>query len=253
MRKYKAYKTTKYDWLGEIPSHWSVRKTRFIFEELNDKSETGLEELLSVSQYTGIRPKRESVDEEKDNLTNASSLEGYKIVREGNLVMNIMLAWNGSLGISKFNGIVSPAYCVFKLNNSIEFNPKYYHYLYKTEKYKAEFKRTSTGIIDSRLRLYPDKFYCIPSIVPPKEEQDAIVNFIDNKLKQLNLLMKRYEMLFGKIDRKRGLIKEYKDSLIETCVLGQIEIINKDLNDDLKETEELVIEGNSQFDKHEID
>lgn len=249
MEKYVTYKKTKYDWLGEIPANWSTRKTRFIFEELNNKSESGSEELLSVSQYNGVRPKRESIDEENDNLTNASSLEGYKIVNEGNLVMNIMLAWNGSLGISKFNGIVSPAYCVFKVKNSTEFNPMYYHYLFKTEKYKAEFKRTSTGIIDSRLRLYPDKFYCIPSIVPPKEEQDAIVDFIDNKLKQLNLLMKRYEVLFGKIDRKRGLIKEYKDSLIETCVLGRIQINREELTFELKETESLVKESILQFEE----
>jgi len=242
MEKYPQYKLTSHDWIENIPSHWSILKTRFIFEELNDKTSTGTEELLSVSQYTGIRPKRESVNEEKDNLTNASTLEGYKIVSKGNLVMNIMLAWNGSLGVSKFDGIVSPAYCVFKLKDKSKFNPKYFHYLYKTEKYKAEFKRVSTGIIDSRLRLYPDKFYCIPSIVPPIEEQDTIVNFIDNKLKQLRLLIKRYEVLFGKIDRKRGLIKEYKDSLIETCILGQVKIIDDILDKEISETELMIKE-----------
>jgi len=226
MDSYKKYKTTKYNWLGKIPNHWKVIRTRYIYNEINDRSVDGLETLLSVSQYTGIRPKKEGVENEKDNLTNAASLVGYKIVEQNDLVMNIMLAWNGSVGTSEFNGIVSPAYCVFRLLDETEYNPKFFHYLFKTEKYKAEFKRSSTGIIDSRLRLYPDKFFSIPSVVPPKDEQTIIVKFIENKLKQVDLLIKRYEVLFGNIDRKRGLIQEYKRSLIETVILGKINVLN---------------------------
>lgn len=240
MEKYTSYKKTKVDWIGEIPSHWSLIKTRFILDEINERSEDGSEELLSVSQYTGIRPKRESVDTDNDNLTNAASLEGYKIVKSNDLVMNIMLAWNGSVGLSEFDGIVSPAYCVFRFKEDSKFFPKYFHYLYKTEKYKAEFKRTSTGIIESRLRLYPDKFFTIHSIVPPIEEQKSIVSFIESKLEQIDLLIKRYEVLFGNIDRKRGLIQEYKKSLIETAVLGKIDVTKRDKQHDEMTTKELL-------------
>ncbi|MBA7526398.1 hypothetical protein ES705_18560 [subsurface metagenome] len=88
-----------------------------------------------------------------------------------------------------------------------QWNPRYFHYLFKTEKYKAEFKRSYTGIIESRLRLYPDKFFSIPAIVPTKRDQDNIVNFLDEKLTQMEALIDRYEKLFGSVD----IIKQFNN------------------------------------------
>src|SRR5690606_12500030 len=139
---------------------------------MDSRSETGSEELLSVSHYTGVTLKRESLENEDDHLTNAESLVGYKLVQQGDLVSNIMLAWNGSLGISKYDGITSPAYCVYRIKG--ENNPHYYGYLFSTAIMKAEFRKKSFGIIDSRLRLYSDKFFSIPVAVPPKVEQRKI-------------------------------------------------------------------------------
>ena len=78
-----------------------------------------------------------------------------------------MLAWNGSLGISKFDGITSPAYCVYK---SLIGGEKYFGYLFRTKNAQQEFKKQSTGIIDSRLRLYTDKFFNIKTVIPSLEE-----------------------------------------------------------------------------------
>src|SRR5690554_5459265 len=156
MKRYEAYKHSGVDWIGEIPEGWEVRRIKTLFKEINERSFDGSEDLLSVSQYTGVTKKSDKV-EEGDLLTNASTLEGYKIVRNGDLVSNIMLAWNGSLGFSQHDGITSPAYSIYRLKSKGE--KQFFHYLFRTEKYKAEFKRQSSGVIESRLRLYSDDFF----------------------------------------------------------------------------------------------
>lgn len=222
MKEYKNREITKYQWLGEKPTNWQLKKVKHILYEITEKTEVGNEELLSLSQYTGIELKKDKLKDEKDNLTNAKTLIGYKVVKENQLVNNIMLAWNGSIAVSDFDGIISPAYCIYEFRDGI--NPKYYEYLFKTEMYKAEFKRKSTGIIESRLRLYSDKFYNIPCFIPTLEEQDKIVEYIEFKKKQINLLKDYNSLIFGKTNPKTGLLKEYLDVLIANAVTGKIDV-----------------------------
>lgn len=184
-----AVDNKKIAWLGEFPSHWQVLRIKNLFQEMDCRSETGSEELLSVSHYTGVTLKRESLENEDDQLTNAESLVGYKLVQQGDLVINIMLAWNGSLGISPHNGITSPAYCVYRIKG--DNNPEYFGYLFTTALFKAEFRRHSTGIIDSRLRLYSDKLFSIFSTVPPKDEQNAIVQYIKAQEEKVNRFIEK--------------------------------------------------------------
>jgi len=134
--------------------------------EINERSEDGSEELLTVSQYTGVTARRERISEENGLLTNAASLVGYKRVNPGDLVMNIMLAWNGSLGVSPIAGIASPAYCVYRVTEKIE--PRFLHYLFRTPLFTGVFKAVSTGVVDSRLRLYPEVFFRLISILSAK-------------------------------------------------------------------------------------
>ena len=115
IERYSEYSDSGIDWLGSIPSHWQLKRNKYLFNEVNQRSSTGTENLLSVSQYTGVTLKSEKIAE-GDLLTTASTLEGYKVVKKGDLVSNIMLAWNGSLGFSPFDGITSPAYCIYRLN-----------------------------------------------------------------------------------------------------------------------------------------
>src|ERR1035441_859790 len=126
---------------------------RDVVDERKDFSSDGTEALLSVSEYYGVSPRTE-VMEDGDFVTRADSLEGYRKCRRGDLVMNYMLAWKSALGVTDDDGIVSPAYAVFKFKRT-EFVPRYFHYLLRTTVAAAEFRRYSTGIIDSRLRLYP--------------------------------------------------------------------------------------------------
>ena len=218
----KDFIEAKYKWLNKMPVNWQQLKVKHILFEVTEKTEVGDEELLSLSQYTGVEKKKDKLKDENDNLTNAKSLIGYKKVYKNQLVSNIMLAWNGSVAVSDYDGIISPAYCTYKFREG--FNPKYFEHLFKTETYKAEFKRKSTGIIESRLRLYSDKFYNIPIYVPSFEEQTKIVEYIELKKKQINILKEYNSLIFGKTNPKTGLLKEYIQTLIFNAVFGKIDL-----------------------------
>lgn len=205
---------TKTAWLGNFPSHWKMLRIKNLFQEMDSRSETGTEELLSVSHYTGITRKRESLDNEDDHISNAASLVGYKLVEKDDLVINIMLAWNGSLGISQYNGMTSPAYCVYRIMG--DNNPEYFGYLFTTKLFKAEFRRNSTGIIDSRLRLYSDKFFSIFAVVPPKDEQNQIVKYIKTQEEKINLFIQKKIQFIN-------LLKEQRQSIISDAVTKGID------------------------------
>lgn len=200
-------KTT--DWLGNFPAHWQMLRIKNLFSEIEDRSTSGNEELLSVSHYTGVTLKKESLENADDFISNAESLEGYKKVAVGDLVINIMLAWNGSLGISPFDGITSPAYCVYRAKENN--NPAYFGYLFASNLLKTEFRKKSTGIIDSRLRLYSDKFFSIFSVVPPVEEQNKIVSYIKTQSDKINhFIVKKQQFI--------ALLKEQRQSVITKAI-----------------------------------
>lgn len=199
-------------WIGQIPAHWEIMRMKRIFSESNEKTDSEGGCLLSLSQYTGITPK---IEGQKIGMFEAESTIGYNIVHPGQFVMNIMLAWNGSYALSEYEGIISPAYSVFNFNFDCE--KKYFHYLIRLHSYAGAFKTQSRGIIESRLRLYPNYFYQFPCIVPPIEEQRAIVEFIEQKNKAIDDMIAN---LRAEID----FLTEYKQRLIADAVTGQIKI-----------------------------
>ena len=203
------------EWIGEIPKHWKIRKNKHIFDERNDRSATGNEELLTVSHITGVSPRIEK----NVNMFLAETLEGYKHCSVGNLVINTMWAWMGALGISEFDGIVSPSYNVYQLKNG-EYLPKYYDYLYRTPNHVSEIIRWSKGVWHSRLRLYPDAFFSMSTITPPFIEQVHIVDFLNHKNQQI-------DELIAAEHRKIELLKEYRQSLISEAVTGRIDVQNE--------------------------
>ena len=201
------------EWIGEIPSHWIVLRNKYFTQSQKNKSQTGEEELLSVSEYHGVIP-RKNIREGEEHLTRSESLEGYLKVRKGELVSNIMLMWKRGLGVSEYEGIVSPSYSVFSFHNS---EPKYFHYLYRTDQYVSEFRRNSTGVIESRLRLYDDSFGSLFSHFPPLSEQQQIVEFLDEKTKEIDDMVHLEQ-------KKIDLLKEYRQSLISEVVTGKIKV-----------------------------
>ena len=197
-------------WIGEIPEHWEVKKMRSIFRLAHEKTEEERTDLLSLSQYTGIRYKSQC---DKTGMFEAESTVGYNIVHKGQFVMNIMLAWNGSYAVSDLEGIISPSYCIFDFKEDCD--KRYFNYLLRTEMYQGEFKANSKGLIDSRLRLYPDYFFPIGVIVPPIEEQKAISDYIDSKLQKIDQYM-------SDLQREIDYLKEFKQRLISDAVTGQL-------------------------------
>lgn len=198
---YEEYKSPSEDWMEKVPSGWDVKRARYCFEELNERSETGEEVLLSLSKYQGLVPRQDLTDEEH----RADSLEGYKVCREGDIVMNKMQAWNGMFGLADQKGIVSPDYTVFRPQPNIL--PEYYLYLLKTPMYVGQFRCRSRGIGTAYLRLHTQHFYDIPLYHPPFEIQQKIVSFLDHHTSQIDSLIERKEDLLDLLEeRRQGLI-----------------------------------------------
>ena len=198
---YPEYKDSGVEWLGNVPSHWEIWRAWALLVERNDFSLNGQEALLSVSEYYGVKPRTE-VKREDEFDSRAESLEGYRICRVGDFVMNYMLAWKGSHGVTNYEGIVSPAYAVFRFIGVQE--PSYFHNLLRTPTICAEFRRFSSGIIDSRLRLYPEDFlHQIKLPIPPLPEQQAIANFLDQETVKIDTLIAKQERLIALLTEKR--------------------------------------------------
>ncbi len=210
LKPYSTYKPAGVPWLQQVPEHWELLRTKNFLREVNVRSKTGKEDLLSVSQYTGITKRKDSLRGGSGLVTTAKTLVGYKLVEPGDLVMNIMLAWRGSQAVAPIAGITSPAYSVFRVTSD-QVVPQYLHYIYRTELYNGLFKTVSTGVMDSRLRLYPEVFFRLPTLLPPPNEQHLIVRY----LHALDAKVKRY------IRTKRTLIaalQEQKQAIIQRAV-----------------------------------
>lgn len=201
MRAYCSYKHTGVKAIGAIPLTWDVKRAKYLFREVNERSTDGSETLLSVSEYFGVKPRSEAISD-NENLSRAETLEGYKKCSKDDFVMNIMLAWKCGHGVTKYEGIVSPAYSVFRPDKS-KILPRYVHYLSRTPMYTKYFKTLSTGIIDSRLRLYPDKFGEIFYILPSIREQEAIANFLDREITRIDSLIAEKQTFINLLKEKR--------------------------------------------------
>ena len=204
---YPEYKNSRLSWLGRIPSHWPEKRAKYYFSEMDQRSQTGDEEMLSVSHITGVTPR----SQKNVTMFKAESNVGQKLCQPGDLVINTMWAWMSALGVSNHEGIVSPAYGVYRPLNSRDYDSYYLDHLLRTEKYRSEYICRSTGIRSSRLRLYPDKFLDMPVICPPLAEQFAISSF----LKANNYLLQKF------IQNKRRfieLLKEQKQNVINQAV-----------------------------------
>ncbi|CDR06974.1 restriction endonuclease subunit S [Streptomyces iranensis] len=153
-----------------------------------------------MSHLTGITPR----SEKNVTMTAAESLDGYRLVDAGDLVINTMWAWMGALGVSKQVGIVSPAYGVYRPRPNAAFYPGFYDYLYRSTPYVMEMTRLSRGIWSSRLRIYPDVFLSMAIPVPPLEEQRAIADYLDRETARIDTLIEEQQRLIEMLRERRG-------------------------------------------------
>lgn len=199
-------------WLGAIPQHWKVERTKNIFRLRTQKSGRAHgKELLSIYTHIGVRPRKDL--EQKGNK--ASTTDDYWIVRKGDLIVNKLLAWMGAVGASAFDGVTSPAYDILMPIRPL--CSDYYHHLFRTKLYLQQFKQRSRGIMDMRLRLYFDQLGQIPLPFPPVDEQAAIVAFYVDATSDLTASISRLE-------REIELLLEYRTRLVADVVTGKLDV-----------------------------
>lgn len=194
------------EWIGEVPEEWEVLKSRYFLNEISVKGYPD-EEVLSLYRDYGIIPKNSRSD--NHNVTSLDT-SGYKLVKPGNLVINKMKAWQGSMAISNLRGIVSPAYYTFEVDNE-RFNLRFLHYALRNPAYKQEYMRISAGLRVGQWDLNKNEFKNIKYSFPAnKEEQKAIADYLDEKSSQIDALIIEKENVISEYENyKKSIIYEY--------------------------------------------
>ncbi|MDR3890705.1 MAG: restriction endonuclease subunit S [Faecalibacterium sp.] len=191
----RKMKDSGIEWIGEIPEGWEVSQLKYATRW---KSEKGCPDapVLSLYRDFGVVPK----DSRNDNH-NVTSLDtsNYKVVDIRDLVINKMKAWQGSMAVSDYRGIVSPAYHVCSITSN-KVNKRYLHHLLRNPAYLPEYARLSTGMRIGQWDLGFDDFKNIPFLIPPLDEQAKIADYLDNGCASLDVIL----------DKTRSSIEEYK-------------------------------------------
>lgn len=194
------------EWIGEVPEEWEVLKSRYFLNEISVKGYPD-EEVLSLYRDYGIIPKNSRSD--NHNVTSLDT-SGYKLVKPGNLVINKMKAWQGSMAISNLRGIVSPAYYTFEVDDE-RFNLRFLHYALRNPAYKQEYMRISAGLRVGQWDLNKNEFKNLKYAFPAnKEEQKAIADYLDEKISQIDTLIIEKENVISEYENyKKSMIYEY--------------------------------------------
>ena len=201
------------EWMGEVPRHWEVRRAKYLFREIDERSQTGEEELLSVSHMTGVTPR----SEKNVYMFMAEDYTGSKLCSKDDLIFNIMWAWMGALGVSDRTGIVSPSYGVFRQIKPRTFNSWYLEHLLRSIEYVAQYNRISTGLHSSRLRLYAHMFLDMEIVIPSKEEQDKIEAVTRERTGDI-------DKAIDAVEREIVTLEELRSVLISQAVTGKIKV-----------------------------
>jgi len=202
LKPYDKYKDSEVEWIGNIPSHWKVIRNSILFREIIDTNHPELE-LLSIMCDKGIV--KQSSTGRKIRMSEEN--QTYKKICVGDIGYNLMNAFMGGIGASRYDGIISPAYAVCR--PKVKLNSWYYHYLFRTPLYKAEFNKNSYGIMYERNRLYFDRFKRIFTFVPPLDEQEQIVKYLDFQLVKINKFIKTKKKLISALkEQKQAVINE---------------------------------------------
>ncbi len=207
------YRPSGVDWLGEIPEHWDLKMLRQSATPHSERNRTDLP-LLSVVREKGIILREGQTQEDNHNFI-PDDLSNYKVVHKGDLAVNKMKAWQGSMGVSPYTGIVSPAYYVFRITTPI--NGRYLHYLMRNKAFVGFYKSISDGIRLGQWDLDIQKFKQTPILLPPPDEQDSIVEHIERMTSNIDRQIRI-------IERQIALICEYRTRLIADVVTGKLDV-----------------------------
>ena len=199
--KYDRYKDSCVEWLGEVPEHWEVDALRACAELSTERNRSDLP-VLSVYREYGVIPK-----DSRDDNHNATSLDtsNYKVVRAGDLAVNKMKAWQGSLGVSEHHGIVSPAYITCRVNQE-KVNGRYLHYLLRSKPLIGALDSLSYGVRVGQWDMRFEDFKQIRLTYPPKPEQDRIVAFLDRKTAEIDTLIAKKQRQIELLDEQKAIL-----------------------------------------------
>lgn len=204
------------EWIGEIPAHWEVTRIKNLFELRNERNdEADLSKVNLISLYTDLGVVQHS-DIVETTGNRAITAEGYKFVYKNDIVVNIILCWMGAVGMSRYDGVTSPAYDIYR--PLADTNSEYYHYLFRTNRFNGECYRYGRGIMMMRWRTYSTEFRAINIPCPPAKEQKQIVAYLKEKCTQIDQLIAIKQ---AKIEK----LEQYKRSLIYEYVTGKKEVM----------------------------
>ena len=205
LKPYAEYKESGLSWLERLPDHWEMRRSKYLFREVDQRSVAGTETRLSMSQRHGLIP---SSQIEERRLLSESNVGG-KLCESGDLVLNRLKAHLGVLALSPTHGLVSPDYTVLRPIGTA--NQRYFCAVYRSPYCGQELRQRAKGIVEGFWRLYTDDFYDIRVPLPPSDEQAAIVRFLGWANERLD----------GAIRAKRkviALLNEQKQAIIHRAV-----------------------------------
>jgi len=198
-------------WLGNIPVHWEAPLNRQVFRE-NIRPHNGKpERQLSLSQRDGLI----ATEDMQERSLQTSSFDNWKLTLPGDLVVNRFKAHLGVFFASNLRGIVSFHYGVFQPQRRL--NTKYFELLYHTASYRTIYAGRSNGMTVGLQNLSNQNFYAVRTIVPPIEEQDAIVEYLKAETQDLNTAIARTE-------REIALMQEYRTRFTADLVTGKLDV-----------------------------
>ena len=210
-RPFPAYKPSGVPWLGDVPTHWAVRRARYIFREIDERSQEGAEQHLSMSQRLGLVPSHLV-----ENRTLVSeSYAGGKLCRTGDLVLNRLKAHLGVFARAQQSGVISADYTVLRSNRGAEV--EYFEELLRSPSCRGELRIRAKGIVEGFWRLYTDDLYDIYLPLPPEEEQRSIIRWIES-------VGARIERSSASGNREIVLLYEYRARLIADVVTGKLDV-----------------------------
>ena len=210
----RPMKESGIEWIGEIPAEWDVVRIKTLFDYRNERNFKPLEEVNLISLYTDLGVVQHC-DLEATTGNKASNADGYKLVYEDDIVVNIILCWMGAIGRSAYTGVTSPAYDVYSPKEGT--NTKFYHHLFRTQGFSGDCYKVGRGIMAMRWRTYSDQFRAIKVVAPPQEEQQEIVDYLDKKCAEMDTLIARKTALLAEME-------SYKKSVIYEYVTGKKEV-----------------------------
>ena len=211
---YPQMKDSGVEWLGKVPSHWKVLPNRTLFEEVKERDHPE-EPMLSVTIKQGVILQNQLLEDSKKKDGSNLDKSAYKLVRPGDIAYNKMRAWQGAVGASNYQGIVSPAYVVQRPRDGV--NSDFVHFLFRTPGFAKEAERWSYGITSDMWSLRPEHFKMIYTCLPPVCEQTAIIRYLDHA-------DKRIQRYIGAKQELIALLEEQKQTIIDQAVTGKIDV-----------------------------